>query len=167
MKKLLFVILLCLPFGTIEAQESTIKEDSKRTNPATYQGELGVGFGYGFGDANSVLIETVHGLRFNPYLFTGLGVGINYYDGFGLLTPALNMKGYYPVTRIIDLYLSWDIGAAVGIAEWGGDSDLYASIGPGINFGNRKGSPRGDFSIRVQRMGENSGTLIFRLGIVF
>lgn len=167
MKKLLSVITFCLSFGTVAAQESTLKKDSKETYTATYQGEVAAGFGYGFGDANTVLIETVHGFRLNPYLFTGLGLGMNYYDGFGLLTPAINVKGYYPATRKIDLYLSLDVGAAVGIAEWGGDSDFYTSVGPGIYFGNRKGSSRGDFGIRIQRFGEQGSTLLLRIGLVF
>lgn len=132
-----------------------------------YQGEIAAAFGLGIEDVNGALIETVHGMRLNPYLFTGLGVGFNYYDGIGLITPAFNVKGYYPATPKIALYLSLDLGAGIGVADWAGVSDFYTSIGPGIHFGPPKGSVRGDFSIRFQHMGNEINALLFRIGIGF
>lgn len=168
-KKILFILFCTIVFGTVSAQDTVSKKNTEKTGgySLTYQGEVAAAFGLGINDINSALIETVHGVRINPYLFSGLGIGLNYLDGIGLLTPIFNIKGYYPATRKVDFYLSLDLGTTIGIADWGGETDYYTSIGPGINFGGRKGSPRGDFSIRLQHLGTESNTFLFRVGISF
>ena len=155
-----------------------------------YQGEIAAAFGLGVGEVSSyintnrILVETVHGVRINPYLFTGLGLGFNYfyesidivnnygrvvsnYNGAGVLSPFINLKGYYPVTEKFAVYFSLDLGAAFGVAGWAEGTEFYTSVGPGINWGNRKGSPRGDFSIRFQHMGTGMNAILFRIGFGF
>lgn len=167
MKQLLSIISIILTFGNISAQNTPNKKDAiGKSQTFSYQGEVAAAYGFGFDDASTVLLETVHGLRFNPYLFTGMGIGLNFYDGFGLLTPVINIKGHYPATRKIDLYFSLDMGTALGIADWSGETDFYTCIGPGFNFGSCK-ELRGDFSIRLQRIGTHGNTLLFRIGIIF
>ena len=68
-----------------------------------------------------------YGVRINPYLFAGVGLGINYFykdiyfsNGWniyelgnsGTVLPVFaNVKGYLPVSRKAALNLSWDLGA--------------------------------------------------------
>lgn len=156
-----------------------------------YQGEIAFGYGlglnpYGIETRDKVVFETTHGIRILPYLYTGLGVACNYYypeilrvvyddyyedfvdEDVVILPVYVNVKGYYPVARIADVYLSFDAGAAIGISSNVGDyKHFYTSVGPGINIGNKKGSPRCDFSIRYQYMGVLTDVIMFRLGIQF
>ena len=46
-----------------------------------YQGQMSAGYAFGVGSAglNFVSLETAHGVRVNPYVFCGLGAGLNYY----------------------------------------------------------------------------------------
>lgn len=149
-----------------------------------YQGEIATAYGLGVGtvskfiNTDRILFETVHGVRVNPYLFTGLGLGINYFyesivdnyesiDGAGVLSSFINLKGYYPTTEKFAVYLSLDLGAAFGVAGWADGTEFYTSVGPGVNWGNRKGSPRGDFSIRFQHMGTGTNAILFRIGFGF
>ena len=155
-----------------------------------YQGEIAAAYGLGVGTVSEVintdriLFETVHGVRVNPYLFTGLGLGFNYfyesidmvdkygwvidsYDGAGVLSSFINLKGYYPTTEKFAVYLSLDLGAAFGVAGWADGTEFYTSVGPGVNWGNRKGSPRGDFSIRFQHMGTGTNAILFRIDFGF
>lgn len=78
-----------------------------------------------------IVFETVHGVRINPYLFAGVGLGINYFykdiyfsNGWniyelgnsGTVLPVFaNVKGYLPVSSKAALNLSWDLGAAIGV----------------------------------------------------
>lgn len=146
-----------------------------------YQGDVAVGYAVSVGEFSDymnldrVILETVHGVRINPYLFTGLGTGVNYFysdkyftEDYGLVVPAfLNLKGYYPISSNFSAYLTWDIGAAIGVAGYTDGSDFYTAIGPGVNFGGNGGGLRGDFSIRFQHMGEGFNAIMFRIGVVF
>lgn len=97
-----------------------------------YQGHLGAGYGAGIGKrtGNNVNVETVHGVRVNPYLFGGVGAGINYWhetEEFNSHFYA-NVRGYLfdkPVTP----YLSMDVG--YGLFEDGGG--LYTMPVVGVN----------------------------------
>lgn len=174
----------------IISANSTRTQSEITGNFPKYQGEIAAAYGLGVGTASEfintdrILFETVHGIRVNPYLFTGLGLGYNYfyksmdmvddygrvigsYDGAGVLSPFINLKGYYPATEKFAVYLSLDLGAAFGVAGWAEGTEFYTSVGPGINWGNRKGSPRGDFSIRFQHMGTGTNAILFRIGFGF
>lgn len=154
-----------------------------------YQGEFAFAYGLavseGMGDlVPRIVFETVHGVRINPYLFAGVGLGINYFykdlyffDGWdiyelgnsGTVLPIFaNVKGYLPVSRKVALNLSWDLGAAIGIGGYfNGGTEFYTSVGPGVTFGRQSGGVRGDFSIRFQHMGEGLNAILFRIGIGF
>ncbi len=152
-----------------------------------YQGEVALAYGLGVGYASKVLntdrihFETVHGVRINPYLFAGLGLGFDYfygllndYDGYyeeedtmGVLPVFVDFKGYCPVSPKASIYLAWDLGAAVGVSGLAQGTEFYTSIGPGIDFGGSKGGPRGNFGIRFQHMGEGLNAVLFRVGCSF
>lgn len=152
-----------------------------------YQGEVAFAYGVGVGEASSIIntnriaFETVHGVRFNRYLFAGAGLGFNYFYGLlndyddaeyiddtaGILPIFLNAKGYYPCSKRISIYLSLDLGAAVGVSGYAEGTEFYTSIGPGFTFGNPKGAARGDFSIRFQHMGTGLNAMLFRVGVTF
>ncbi|MCH5216324.1 MAG: hypothetical protein J1F10_05235 [Muribaculaceae bacterium] len=156
-----------------------------------YQGEIAVGYdlgmnSYGIETRDRVVFETTHGVRILPYLYTGLGVACNYYypkilrliyddhyedfvdEGVVIMPVYVNVKGYYPVARIADVYLSFDAGVAIGISSnAGGYKHFYTSVGPGINLGSKNGSPRCDLSVRYQYMGIFTDAILFRVGIQF
>ena len=130
-----------------------------------YQGEFAFAYGLavseGMGDlVPRIVFETVHGVRINPYLFAGVGLGINYFykdlyffDGWdiyelgnsGTVLPIFaNVKGYLPVSRKVALNLSWDLGAAIGIGGYfNGGTEFYTSVGPGVTFGRQSGDLSG------------------------
>lgn len=111
MKKLLTTIFLLSLFPVLNAQ-------------MRYQGDIGVGYGIGVGEhrVDKFIAKTVHGLRFNPYFFAGVGVGmeigtsdLTYDDDWAFNKPTslqiyLNLKGYYPLNNKISLYVSGDVG---------------------------------------------------------
>lgn len=152
-----------------------------------YQGEIAVAYGLGVGEFSQyinldrILFETVHGYRFSPYFFAGLGLGFNYFykelsfdeyigdsyyiygsPGGGVLSYALNLKGYLPFSDKSAVYLSWDLGADSGVSGYmNGGTEFYTAIGPGVQFGH------GDFGIRFQHMGAGTNAVLFRVGVNF
>lgn len=132
-----------------------------------YRGEINVGFGFGIGDDNKIGIETIHGVRFNPSFFTGLGIGCyDYYDFSDPILPVfVDIKGYYPILHNISIYLALDAGAAIDVNY--DSTEAYLSTGPGINFGKSTGRLCGDFGIRYQHLGEGMNALLFRVGVIF
>lgn len=155
-----------------------------------YQGEVAFAYGLAVSEGTGdlfprIVFETVHGVRINPYLFAGVGLGINYFykdlyiynywgsilEGYrgGIVLPVFaNVKGYLPISRKVALNLSWDLGAAIGIGGYFNEgTEFYTSIGPGVTFGRQSGGVQGDFSIRFQHMGEGLNAILFRIGIGF
>lgn len=153
-----------------------------------YQGEIALGYGLGVGNVSDflntdrIVFETVHGLRINPYLFTGIGVGVNYfyadietsdswteelYDGALVVAPFWNIKGYCPVGRNVSAFLALDLGAAIGVSGYADGTEFYASVGPGICISSSKSRLRGDFGIRFQHMGTGTNAILFRIGFGF
>lgn len=116
-----------------------------------YQGELNVGYGTGGkikedgekfdAEFNRMFIETVHGVRFNKYLFAGIGVGFqyatdqDYWESFGMLPLFFDLKGYYPVTEDFAPYVKVDLGHAWAVTDNdGGAKGFYAAYGIGLNY---------------------------------
>lgn len=154
-----------------------------------YQGEIAAAYGVGVGVAsdiintNRIVLETVHGVRINPYLFTGMGLGFNYFysllgdytssdtagidDTAGVLPIFVDLKGYYPVAKKVSLYLAFDMGAAIGVSGLAESTEFYTSIGPGVQLANANGNPCCDFSIQFQHMGEGLNAILFRIGFMF
>lgn len=153
---------------------------------------VGVGEASNYLNTNRIQLETLHGARINPYLFAGAGIGFSYFYGLfnngniyddydddfdydeildtddtgGVMPIFANLKGYYPCTKKVSLYLSLDLGVAVGVSGWAEGSQFYANIGPGVTFGKPEGT-QGDFSIRFQHMGVGANAMLFRIGVNF
>lgn len=152
-----------------------------KDNYPHYQGEVAVGYGLGVGDAaqvvntDRVLFETVHGVRLSPYAFVGAGAGLNYFygssgkdNGAGLVSAFANAKGYYPVSPATQIYLSLDLGAAIGVWNYMKDRrDMYVAAGPGVSIGSSANRMRLDLGVRYQYMGKDTGAVLFRIGFGF
>lgn len=176
----------------INAQGSKFLSQMNLCKYPRYQGEVAFGFGLGVGEITDILntnrlsFETVHGIRVCPYFFAGIGTGFNLFytdvpavdengDAYGTYTSAgimpafANVKGYYPLTDKLSLFLSLDLGAAFGVSGYfkEKETEFYTSVGPGISFGKADGFPRGDFSVRFQHMGENLNAVLFRVAFGF
>lgn len=156
---------------------------SSHKNGSHYQGEITVAYGLGVGLASNlvnldrIVFETVHGVRINPYLFTGIGVGFNYFyeqveymhheyltrtEGGGVMPVFVNFKGCYPFGKNSSVYLSLDLGAAIGVYGYcDTGKEFYTSVGPGLISG------AGNFSIRFQYMGTGMNAILFRFGVTF
>ncbi len=151
----------------ISANQTSSKRTANKVK-SHYQGEIALGYGLGVGVFSDILnldriaVETVHGARFNPYVFAGVGLGFNYFYDLecGVLPIFVDVKGYYPFSEKAAVHLAVDLGAAIGAYNTEG-SDFYASIGPGINIGSF------NFGIRFQYMGTGLNAMLFRLGISF
>ena len=153
---------------------------------AHYEGDVAVGYLLSFNDpgySDCIVFETVHGIRILPYLFTGIGVGLDYFftykpftvsskgqisrSGKSTLAMTLpvffNVKGFYPVSDKFSVYASVDLGGCIGIKEFSGGS-FYTSVGPGIQVGRKKAF---DFSLRYQYRGKGSDAMLARFGFRF
>lgn len=103
-----------------------------------YQGHLAAGYGIqiGWADANPINVETTHGVRINPHLFTGAGIGLDYRSSLGALDYHVygNVRGYL-LAEGATPFLSVDAG--YGFLE--NDEGFYASPALGMSWplGNR------------------------------
>ena len=77
--------------------------------------------------------------RFNPYLYAGVGVGLEVGVAEWTAPIYLNIKGYAPISKRVNMYLGTDIG----VKHWLGYSISRFYAGPefGFNFefGKRMG----------------------------
>lgn len=176
----------------INASGGKVRTKSVISRFPRYQGEVAFGFGLGVGkitevfNTNRLSLETVHGVRACPYFFAGAGIGFDLFytdlpaldelgNPFGTYTSASiipvfgNLKGYYPLSEKSTLYLSLDLGAAIGVSGYYEErkAAFYTCVGPGISLSKANGSPRGDFSIRFQHMGQNLNAILFRVAFGF
>ena len=105
-------------------------------------------------------LDVVYGARFNKFLFAGLGVGVQYAygdcdlvhlfavpspDTWGVVALPLyaNVKGYYPVSRLVAPYITLGIGHNFVLASnfsAGGygkiKGGLFCKFGAGLTIGN-------------------------------
>lgn len=167
-------------FGQEPATPRRIRAQRKDNFPH-YQGEVAVAYGLGVGDlakhvnTDRVIFETVHGVRLSPYAFVGAGAGLNYFcetwgdeTGAGVVTAFANAKGYYPVSPSTSVYLSLDLGAAIGAWNYLKDArDMYVAAGPGVSIGSPANRMRLDLGVRYQYMGKDTGAVLFRIGFGF
>lgn len=152
MKKVILLSLIFLLASTnsfaqiIQSHSETketfyVKTEEKKLFPR-YQGE----FNFGYITPLSAFAETVHGVRINKYLFTGLGLGfrystdltaysckeIEYHPFLDIHFPIfVNVKGYYPISNKIEPYLNLSLGYAVSINSHNG---FYCDFGTGIRL---------------------------------
>lgn len=89
-----------------------------------YQGDIELGYSLGIGaqDWDRVNIHTTHGIRFNEYLFAGMGTGVDIYtDGADVAIPLyMAVKGYLPVAERLNLFAGLDMGLSIGVS-----ADMY------------------------------------------
>lgn len=104
---------------------------------ADYQGEIQLGYSIGStGSYDRVNLHTLHGIRFNDYLFAGIGAGIDIYPGveffngelnslkidYGTKTKLavpvyINVRGFLPVASRLDIFAGIDAGYSIGISK--------------------------------------------------
>lgn len=117
------------------ARESRTKRNPlilklKKESKLSYQGEISIGYAQGNwssiglsadnewlyapsdGVYRPILFEMIHGIRFNKYLFAGIGGQFEYSPSEEIASgaPFLNLKGYWPVTKKFMPYLSVSFG---------------------------------------------------------
>ncbi len=130
MKKHILFFAFALLSTAAFAQSQTIR----------YQGEVQAGYAFGIGDnaADRLSIHMINGIRFNPYLSAGIGVGLDFYDVEGtsfLSMPLfLNVKGYLPVSQKVSLFASFDLGYSVALKSekgsgWLDNTSFDAKLG--------------------------------------
>lgn len=134
MKKtfLLLAVLCATAFVDLSAQIRASHRPGIR-----YQGDVSVGYGYGTGaiSMNQYTVETVHGVRVNPYFFAGAGIGFHCYttgrsyrsgyNGVRYSEPEsyvvpiyANLKGYLPTRGgMVVPFLSLDMGYGLVVGE--------------------------------------------------
>lgn len=120
-KLLLLTLVLITIVGTTNAQSSNVK----------YQGDIQLGYSAGIGTfaTDRVNLHMVNGVRINEYFSTGIGLGLDYYHTYNwyinndyvaseLVMPIfLNAKGYLPISKKTNLFLSMDLGCSIGLTE--------------------------------------------------
>ncbi len=118
-----------------------------------YQGE----FNLGYETARGFLMETIHGARFNKYLFAGIGLGYHYMDeiektiedeggeerdwierDFGRVPVFVNLKGYLPISDGFMPFLNLSLGGGIDTKD--DNNGFYSDLGVGFksrlfNFG--------------------------------
>lgn len=129
-KLLLLTVVLISIIGTANAQSTKVK----------YQGDVQLGYSVGIGTfaADRVNLHMINGVRINEYFSTGVGIGLDYYcyNMSELTMPIfLNAKGYLPVSKKTNLFLSMDLGCSVGLTEgFSGMSGFMMTPAIGASF---------------------------------
>lgn len=168
MKKILF--LLAFGLSVLSVSEAAAQVTVK------YRGEVDCGYSIGVGDfgpvASRVNLHTVQGAQFGEYFSAGLGLGLDFYhdlDNDLMLPIYLNLKGSLPVSEKVSPYLSFDIGAGVGVTEGvSGLSGLYMTPAIGVKVHKFKVQ----FGYSLQQLSESGASLNlnavqFKVGVVF
>lgn len=95
------------PYASASGKSRQFPE--KRIFP--YQGEFNLKAGLEVGGGHVLGANVLSGVRFNPYLFTGFGVGFEYFDLDFLSVPVyFNAKGYLPIGHKTNMFFGTDIG---------------------------------------------------------
>lgn len=143
-------------------------------NPIKYQGEVDLGYSVGVGTlaTGRVNIHTIQGVKIANIFSAGVGVGVDVYheDGTDILIPIyLNLKGYLPTQSKVSPYLSFDIGAGIGVSEYvSGLSGLMITPALGVKIGMFKAQ----IGYNAQKISEsgfslNFNAIQFKVGVVF
>lgn len=78
-----------------------------------YQGEVNTSFTFSIDEETSNLnLEVINGVRFSRYFFAGAGIGAttSFSDEAILFPIFVDLKGYMPVSRKMDLMAGVDVG---------------------------------------------------------
>ncbi len=82
-----------------------------------YRGFIDLGYSVGVGDWGEGRVEltTSHGYQIIPYLFVGLGVGVNYYHESEVweIPIFVHLRGSLPCHAICQPFIDWKIGYTV------------------------------------------------------
>ena len=161
-----------------------------------YQGEVLTGYGIGIGNLqiDRTYIQTIHGLKFGDYFSAGIGIGMNITPAYDLnmtisvphappttinsstslisVPIFLNLKGYLPISKKLDLLLSMDVGHSIGVnGEIMSLNGLMINPAVGICFNNRLnfsfGYEHQKISTFIPFLTLNSGALSLKLGFLF
>lgn len=101
-----------------------------------YKGMFDLCYGIGVGDLESSRfgITTVQGYQFNPYLFVGAGLGVNYYyDDDGVNIPIFaDARGTLPLNNSVALFFDFRLGYSVVDIE-----GFYMSPSIGVRAGRK------------------------------
>ena len=145
-----------------------------------YKGFVDVSYAFGVGHLNLDRAEfsTIHGYQFNPYLFLGMGVGVNYYlhnsDGVvpifanvkgtflkGNITPFLDMRLGYSVGDVEGVYVNPSLGCRFGVGKRTG-------INISLGYTLQRSEPYGEYiQSDLKSNSLNLGGVNFRIGFDF
>lgn len=135
MKKIILALFIALvTIGGTNAQ--SLKQTLKK---ARYQGEVTLGYSVGVGRTplDRINVHVINGVRFNPYVSLGIGIGFDFYttNGEVALPLFVNVKGYLPVADKIDLIASMDIGGSFSLSDgFGHASGFMINPALGVSF---------------------------------
>jgi len=120
MKKLIIISIAIFMGFMISIQGEEIK----------YQGEVLLGSSIVISDTQQgrpvINFRTIHGARIGQYLFTGMGIGADWYlfdfgsdgdDSEAVVPVFVNVKGYYPVSKEFSPLISLDLGYGFGVSQ--------------------------------------------------
>ena len=163
MKKVLLALgLLLISFVSMNAEE--IK----------YQGEVDLGCGFivsGFQQGKPVPnFRTIHGVKIGEYLFTGIGIGADWYlfdrgsdgdDSEAVVPVFADVKGYYPVNENFKPFVALDLGCGFGVSQSiSGNSGFLFSPAVGIQYKK--------FQVQIgYQTNLDIKTCLVRVGVVF
>ena len=171
------IALLCSVFSFAQ-----VDSDNNRSNSyAGYRGMFDVNYALGIGEhsINRFGLNTIHGYDFNRYIFTGIGVGFNYFydsESFNLpifadarfLLPFEDNAAFFLDCRIgyslLDangLYMSPSFGLRLG-------RKTAITLSVGYDFQHYDAIYRGHLSDGTYIYEkDNAGAITFRLGMDF
>ncbi len=121
MKKFCLLVLALFAAFALRAQEPPVTPEAPKAEERTgkpvkklrYQTELDLSYAYGIEDEISYLnLEWVNGVRFNRYFFAGVGGGASAnFEDEGVLVPLyVDLRGYAPVAKKVDLMFGVNLG---------------------------------------------------------
>ena len=121
MKKFCLLVLALFAAFALRAQEPPVTSEAPKAKEHTgkpvkklrYQTELDLSYAYGIEDEISYLnLEWVNGVRFNRYFFAGVGGGASAnFEDEGVLVPLyVDLRGYAPVAKKVDLMFGVNLG---------------------------------------------------------
>lgn len=115
------MVLALFAAFALRAQEPPVTPEVPKAKERTgkpvkklrYQTELDLSYAYGIEDEISYLnLEWVNGVRFNRYFFAGVGGGASAnFEDEGVLVPLyVDLRGYAPVAKKVDLMFGVNLG---------------------------------------------------------
>lgn len=112
---------------------------AQKTDKVRYQGEINVGCAVGIGaDAEDRWgFETIHGVRINPHVFCGAGLGVHHFSGMDrtFIPVFFDVKAYF-LKKADTPYFSLDAGySAAADGETPQDGFVYLCPAFGMSWG--------------------------------